>query len=401
MKDFLRYSKNRILYNIFRFLIIALLAFFVSKCNVYASESQVSITGAVDFKLFWGVTGCNTNTSDGCNSIPEAQSSGDFLLNQSITIPGFQHVSISGGGSSYTNFYFGVRDFRSYFNINMNSGNKYRIVYKIYAPSLSTDDSVSRLNSCQVDLKGNTCSVLSSSIKKEGDYIELSSTFIVTVSGSSLYFQYGNYTVNDLASQWHAIANPTSVGQSLKVTSVSVYKDNEQQEIINSINAGNQQTNNKLDEIKDQNTESEKTRKSILQRIIDLPGNIINGLIDGLKSLFIPSNDFFESFINDFLETVKEKLGFLVYPFELIGDVINRFLTIPEASGIIHIPQINEPFSNTKLISDQDFNLKEIFNTGKIGELYNIYLIFVDGLVIVGLVNLARKKYNETIGSGK
>lgn len=381
MKDFLRYSKNRILYNIFRFLIIALLAFSVSKCNVYALENA-SWSNVQPSQICKYYRPLNSTTSTWqCGAIYSTSAWGfsGYTGDSSVVI------------NSSTNPITEAIAFR-YNNFQSLKGSNWNLVGQIFTHTAVGADYFGNhvvTVTYEADYGTGSCIVTPGSANSTGkNYITFSCTGQSTTK-LNIIMHLDTYISGEthsfmIRSDW---------------SSLTTNLDNSS--VINSINQSNQQTINKLDEIKNQNTESENTRKSILQRIIDLPGNIINGLIDGLKSLFIPSNDFFESFINDFLETVKEKLGFLVYPFELIGDVINRFLTIPEASGIIHIPQINEPFSNTKLISDQDFNLKEIFNTGKIGELYNIYLIFVDGLVIVGLVNLARKKYNETIGSGK
>lgn len=160
--------------------------------------------------------------------------------------------------------------------------------------------------------------------------------------------------------------------------------------------SGQKDTNKKLDDIKDQNIEAEKTRKNIFQQILDLPGKILNVIIDALKSLFIPKDGFFEDFINDFKDNFLGKLGFLAYPFELIADILGRYLNI-STNPVINIPQINEPFTGGMLIAATSFNIKEIFETGEIGTFYNIYLSFVSVIIIFMFLNYSIKKFNEFV----
>ncbi len=163
-----------------------------------------------------------------------------------------------------------------------------------------------------------------------------------------------------------------------------------------------QKTNEKLDEAENTRKGIWGTIKEIFTSIIELPGKIVNLLIDGLKSLFIPSDDFFENFINDFKDKFLNKLGFLAYPFELIGDILSRYMNIA-SNPVITIPNIYEPFTGGLLISATSVNLKEIFEYGAIGTMYGIYRSCVSVLIIVMFLNFAIKKYDEFVknkGSG-
>lgn len=133
-------------------------------------------------------------------------------------------------------------------------------------------------------------------------------------------------------------------------------------------------------------------------KIVNLGTTIINGIKDTLISLFIPENDYFTNWLNDFKITLEEKLGFLLYPFELFIDVINRFLNLNDGSGIISIPEVKVPNFDYTIIEEQEYNLKELYETNHIKTIHTIYLYFIDILLVVGLVNLALKKYNSTIG---
>ena len=174
-----------------------------------------------------------------------------------------------------------------------------------------------------------------------------------------------------------------------------------------------EETNNKLDDLNnsinsdDDDTSSKKCGlvcklKGIFTGIIELPGKLIGLLIDALKSLFIPSDDFFENFITDFKDHFLGKLGFLAFPFELIGDVLGRYMNI-SSDPVIRIPNIYEPFTGGLLIESTSVNLKEIFEYGSIGTMYVIYRSCVSVLIIVMFLNFAIKKYDEFVknkGSG-
>lgn len=104
----------------------------------------------------------------------------------------------------------------------------------------------------------------------------------------------------------------------------SIYtQQNQNQEIIDSQN----QTNEKLDELNDSiNGESEDTTskscgiicklKGIFTGIIELPTKLVSLLIDALKSLIVPDD---MDFINDFVESIENKLGFIAaIPVQII-----------------------------------------------------------------------------------
>lgn len=128
---------------------------------------------------------------------------------------------------------------------------------------------------------------------------------------------------------------------------------NKNQELIEKQN----ETNNKLDE-------AENTRKGIWETIKSIPGLIL----DGFKSLFIPED---MSFLDDFKETISNKLGFIAQiPIAVIDfgiDLVNldveemTSVTFPtvEIMGvhfwpelIIDISPILSKFSSFKYLTD-------------------------------------------------
>lgn len=128
--------------------------------------------------------------------------------------------------------------------------------------------------------------------------------------------------------------------------------------------------------------------------------NLLTGILDGLKALFIPSDDYFTNWIDDFTTAFKNKLGFLTYPFDLFADVINRFSNLSDSSGIIHIPEVKVPNFDFVIIEDQDFSLKDLYDYENIRVIHTIYLSFIDIMLIISLVNLALKQFNDIVGNG-
>lgn len=115
-----------------------------------------------------------------------------------------------------------------------------------------------------------------------------------------------------------------------------------QQEIINK----QTETNSKLDDVKSKQDEAEKTRKGILGKvgeiltsIVNLPKKIVDLVVDGLKSLFIPDDT---EFITNFVDSIENKLGFIA---EVPISVINFGLGLVNASWTevtsISFPSIN------------------------------------------------------------
>lgn len=81
------------------------------------------------------------------------------------------------------------------------------------------------------------------------------------------------------------------------------------------------------------NGESVGLLKSIvqfLQNIVDgitqLPGKIATAIIEGIKSLFIPSEDFITQWKEEFFTLLKERLGFIYQCFEILGNFFDEFI---------------------------------------------------------------------------
>lgn len=131
--------------------------------------------------------------------------------------------------------------------------------------------------------------------------------------------------------------------------------------------------------------------------------NIRNAIVDALQYLFVPESDYFQTKFNVFFAFLEDQLGFLFTPFEILYSVLDKFQNLSNnSSGIIHIPNIYDPFYNQLIISEQDYNIKSIFQSGSLNTYYNLYLDLVDVSLIVLLINMFLKKFNSVFsGDGE
>lgn len=123
--------------------------------------------------------------------------------------------------------------------------------------------------------------------------------------------------------------------------------------------------------------------------------DVITNLGNMIKSLFVPSENFFGSLFSNLNDWFSGKLGFIFYPFELIIDILEHILTIDFGEPIFNIPDIQEPFTNSKLISAKTFNLNDLLENNIFKTVHDIYLVCVDTIIIFYLVNLAKNKFKE------
>lgn len=152
------------------------------------------------------------------------------------------------------------------------------------------------------------------------------------------------------------------------------------------------------EEQKKQHEEAEKTRKGILNNILELPKKIVNLIIDGLKSLFIPKDGFFKGRFQYLFDTFSDKFGILFYPFELLADftVLLTEFCLP-GDGILDIPDIKEPFSGFVLIKSNSYDLGKDFKL-VLGEYYSLYQAVVYGICIILFCKFLYNFYVKTFG---
>lgn len=146
---------------------------------------------------------------------------------------------------------------------------------------------------------------------------------------------------------------------------------------------------------------SEDDSKNIFEAILDLPKTIIELLLEALKSLFVPSEDFFTNWIDDLNEYFGDAFGILYYPFELLIDFLNRISTLNDTNtAIISVPAFTLIWGSwsTTIWSDVSYDLNTILENETYYNIHNIYLMVVDIILWLGLIYLASRTISHVLG---
>lgn len=94
---------------------------------------------------------------------------------------------------------------------------------------------------------------------------------------------------------------------------------------------------------------------------------------------------------NILINYFKDRFGFLTYPIEFIINLLNKILNIEYGEPIINIPELYIPGTNTKVFSGYSYNFNILLENQAILNIYNIYLVAVDFIIIISLIVLAYK----------
>ena len=155
--------------------------------------------------------------------------------------------------------------------------------------------------------------------------------------------------------------------------------------------------------IEEQTNKIEQTevQKNIFQQLLDIPGKIIDMLLDLLKSVFIPSDDFFTNWLDDLNDYFGDAFGILYYPFELLIDFLNRVSSLNDTNtAIISIPEFTLSFGEWSgtFFQGYSYDLNSILENETFKQIHDVYLVVVDIILWLGLVYLAAKCINSVIG---
>lgn len=119
-----------------------------------------------------------------------------------------------------------------------------------------------------------------------------------------------------------------------------------------------------------------------------------NFIIDGLKSLFIPSEDYFSSLFDDLNEFFKDRFGFLYTPIDLLVRFID--LIYGSSAEFTGIPFPELKWDGYVLLEAQTVNF-DILEVEEFKNIQNI-LYFLTNLAMIGaLIALIHKKFEEVM----
>lgn len=112
----------------------------------------------------------------------------------------------------------------------------------------------------------------------------------------------------------------------------------------------------------DPSTENTGLLKGILNAITSLPGKIATAIIEGIKSLFIPDEDFLAQWKEEFFTMLKAKFGFIYECFEFLGDFFHDFILTwgDTEEYVFYFPGIEIPIHGETyvLVPEQDIPMQ-------------------------------------------
>lgn len=136
----------------------------------------------------------------------------------------------------------------------------------------------------------------------------------------------------------------------------------------------------------------------IQNAITGLGDTIVDGIMDGLASLFVPSEAYLEALPAQITDTFDERTGFLTYPFSLLPDFVGR-LSAPSDDWILKWPQIAEPFTGTILFQQGSWNVTAFVQANaQIKQLYDLWRLIAKALMSFGFIGLCYNKYRSVVG---
>lgn len=229
-------------------------------------------------------------------------------------------------------------------------------------------------------------------------YYEVYSNFNSITSGYILFLEF------DLGSTWnirglgfptnYLVANPqggsgggssgggssssdSNLGSEIQNSTNTIIDSNNKN--ANKITEEQKKTNEKLDE-------AQETRKGIWETIKGLPGK----LLDMLKGLFIPDNF---DFLNDFKETLENKLGFIAeVPLAVIDFILGLATASWEEFNSITLPEI-EMFG-VHFWNSQEISLQEAI------DIFSPYKYVTDVICVCLCVNTLKRWHDHFANGG-
>lgn len=307
--------------------------------------------------------------------------------------------SVQGGGSNYiTKYFFYVEKSVSnatafYQNINLSGQSNYSEYY--IEDSVNLPTSYSYMNvTADYDGDHSFGFPFNGAVKIQFDSLDNSaSTSVNPTAGSG---------VNDTANNTAEIANNSnrqveqgdSIIELIKNTiqtissQLTAFWNQLAGEFTNLYNKMNQQHAEKLQS--DQDTRDTITEESEKSRNF-----IVDGIINGLKSLFIPSDDYFKAWFDDMYAFFNDRFGFLMFPVDLLVQMVNLYLNADSSFVGVPFPEFKW-IDGTVVIPAQ--NVQFTFLETDWGQGIQQKLYFVGNIIMIGaLLSLMHRKFEEVL----
>lgn len=310
MKSFLNYSKNRILYNIFRFLLVFLFIFLLSKCNVKALQSGENFSEFATSKremarfytslgsvMLYGNNG--NSTTCGTYSSPNAQAYLTCWANRTLSLVTYD-TSMGGYNTSM----------RFLSNIPIVEGGTYKVTINYILASSNYTDIKNHwtvdYGNYELESFSSTCSGLNCKIEYVITSSETSDYVWLQGNNSAVRYTFQQFNTY-IAYMFLPLVEVVSSDGSINLTPII----DQNQTIIDQ----NNQTNEKLDNI--DNTLKDETPPNT-DNLQNSAGWLPAGPVDSILNL--PFTLF---------NSILDNLGTSCSPVDLPLPYVNKTLTLP------------------------------------------------------------------------
>lgn len=150
---------------------------------------------------------------------------------------------------------------------------------------------------------------------------------------------------------------------------------------------------------KDKVEEAAEGILGFIESIIDFWNNGWTNLINAVKRIFIPDEDVLSDTLNTIMLSIEDQFGFLSYPFTWILTFLENFLTLSDSgSYLIAWPAVKVPNFDYVIIEAGSFDLATLLQDSTINAFHEIYLIFIDALILISFFNLCLNKLSQYFG---
>ena len=151
--------------------------------------------------------------------------------------------------------------------------------------------------------------------------------------------------------------------------------------------------------------EAQNTRKGIWDTLKSIPSLIL----DGIKSLFVPSDEELENARNDLGQTARDHLGIIYEGGDFIVSLIQMLVDYsPQTDGyVLTFPVLKAPYiddtgevQQQQLSGEATYNLSDLVATAPFDRLYTAYKAIIWVMFLLALLYLAERKFVSIFGGG-
>lgn len=194
--------------------------------------------------------------------------------------------------------------------------------------------------------------------------------------------------VNNVANQVTGSINSQTNTLSDKIQGQTNTITNNQNQNTDKVIQNQKENTDKVIKNQDENT------TKVTEKLEDVKTGIISGIIEGLKNLFIPSDDFFKSYFDDLYSWFGERLGFLSFPIDLLAELADMFLGSSSTDCILTLPGFS--ISGYQLLEESTFNLSAFLNE-HFKFILDAVKLGTSVILVFNFIHLCERKWEEVM----